>query len=76
MPRMDGKAVLRELKADPELRSIPVVVLTTSDAEPDVRESYALGANAYVTKPRLLDGYYDALRILDRFWLSVAALPH
>ncbi|RMD80069.1 MAG: response regulator [Gammaproteobacteria bacterium] len=75
LPRKDGREVLREIKADPELRSIPVVVLTTSCSEEDVLLSYQLHANCYVTKPADLDQFLETLRSLQGFWLRVARLP-
>lgn len=75
LPRMDGREVLTEIKADPQLRSIPVVILTTSEAEDDVVRSYALHANAFVTKPRDFDGFTEILRRIDDFFTTVARLP-
>jgi CheY-like chemotaxis protein len=75
LPRLDGREVLAQVKADPELRSIPVVVLTTSDAEEDVLRSYDLHANAYVTKPVDFETFLAAVRQIDDFFLTVARLP-
>jgi CheY-like chemotaxis protein len=75
LPRKDGREVLAELKADPELRSIPVVVLTSSDAEKDVVRSYDLGANCYVTKPVDLDQFASVVRAIEDFWFVVVKLP-
>lgn len=75
MPKMSGREALRELKSDPHLRSIPVVVLTTSNSESDVVYSYAQGANAYVTKPSSLTDLIDLFKRLDSFWLRTAKLP-
>ncbi|ROS77194.1 response regulator [Cellulomonas sp. PhB143] len=75
LPRMDGREVLAELKQDPVLRQIPVVVLTTSEAEEDVVRSYALHANAYVTKPVDFDRFIDVVRQIDDFFVSVVRLP-
>jgi chemotaxis family two-component system response regulator Rcp1 len=75
LPRKDGREVLAELKADPELRSIPVVVLTSSDAEKDVVRSYDLGANCYVTKPVDLDQFANVVRTIEDFWFVVVKLP-
>ena len=74
MPRMNGLDVLRELKAHHTLRNIPVVVLTTSQAEADVWRSYNLHANAYVPKPVSLPEFLDVVRSLEQFWLSVVKL--
>lgn len=75
LPRKDGREVLREIKADDTLRSIPVVVLTTSDAEEDILKSYDLHANAYVTKPVDFDRFIDVVRQIDEFFVSVVKLP-
>ncbi len=76
LPRMDGREVLAEVKGDPELRSIPVVVLTTSEADEDVSRSYTLHANAYVTKPVDFDRFIAVVRQIDEFFVSVVKLPH
>lgn len=75
LPRIDGRQVLKELKADPELRLIPVVVVTSSDAESDIRRAYANGANSYVRKVIDLDEFIRAVHALEAFWLAVAKLP-
>lgn len=75
MPKMDGREVLARIKADEELRSIPVVVLTTSESEADVLSSYHLHANAYVTKPVDLDLFVQVVRRIDEFYLAVVKLP-
>ncbi len=75
MPRMDGRTLLRELKTDPDLGRIPVVVMSSSDDDRDITRSYRLHANCYVTKPADLDAYVSALRLIESFWLEVAALP-
>lgn len=75
LPRKSGREVLEELKGDPALRSIPVVVLTTSEAEEDVRSSYALHANAYVTKPVDFDRFIEVVRQIDEFFVEVVRLP-
>ncbi|PSQ99154.1 MAG: two-component system response regulator [Bacteroidetes bacterium QS_9_68_14] len=75
MPRMGGRAVLREMKSDPDLRRIPVVVLTASEAEQDVIDSYDLGAGAFVTKPVRFDELVETLRRVGDFWLEAACLP-
>ncbi|HEY0186925.1 MAG TPA: response regulator [Cellulomonas sp.] len=75
LPRMDGREVLQALKGDEALRSIPVVVLTTSEAEEDVLRSYALHANAYVTKPVDFDRFVEVVRQIDDFFVQVARLP-
>jgi CheY-like chemotaxis protein len=75
LPRMDGREVLAAVKADDELRQIPIVVLTTSEAEEDVLRSYALHANAYVTKPVDFDRFIEVVRKIDDFFVSVVRLP-
>ena len=75
LPRKDGREVLAELKADPELRRIPVVVLTTSSAERDIIRSYDLHANCYINKPVNLDRFIEVVRQIDNFWLTVVRLP-
>jgi len=75
LPRRDGREVLREVKTDSELRRIPIVVLTTSDAEEDVLASYDLHANAYVRKPVDFDQFVAAVRSVDDFFIRVVRLP-
>ena len=75
LPRKDGREVLAEIKADETLRTIPVVVLTTSEAEEDVLRSYDLHANAYVTKPVDFDRFVEVIRQIDDFFISVVRLP-
>lgn len=76
LPKKDGRDVLAEIKSDPRLRRIPVVVLTTSRAEADILRSYDLHANAYVAKPLGFQDFLAAVRSVERFWLTIAALPH
>jgi CheY-like chemotaxis protein len=75
LPRKDGREVLAEIKSDESLRSIPVVVLTTSEAEEDILRSYDLHANAYVTKPVDFDRFIDVIRQIDDFFVTVVKLP-
>ena len=75
LPRRDGREVLKEVKDDPALRHIPVIVLTTSQAEEDVLRSYQLHANAYVTKPVDFEGFIEAIKQIDHFFVSVVQLP-
>jgi CheY-like chemotaxis protein len=75
LPKVDGRAVLSEMRKHDELRPVPVVVLTSSDAERDIVQSYALGANSYVTKPVGLAAFQAAVRAIDDFWLTVVQLP-
>jgi len=75
LPRMDGRQVLEAIKSDPELASIPVVVLTTSENEDDVLRSYSLHANAYVTKPVDFQRFIEVVRRIDDFFVTVVRLP-
>jgi CheY-like chemotaxis protein len=75
LPRRDGREVLQEIKSDKDLYQIPVVVLTTSQADEDVLHSYRLHANAYVTKPVDFDSFVSAVRQIDRFFVKLAKLP-
>jgi two-component system, chemotaxis family, response regulator Rcp1 len=76
LPRKDGREVLKEIKQSPALRSIPVVVLTTSSSEADILQSYELHANCYISKPVDLDGFLKVVQSIDNFWLTVVKLPH
>ena len=75
LPRKNGREVLAEIKADPSLMRIPVVVLTTSRAETDVMKTYNLHANCYVVKPADLDEFLDVVKSIEHFWLKAATLP-
>jgi chemotaxis family two-component system response regulator Rcp1 len=75
LPKKDGRAVLKELKADAELRKIPVVIFSSSQANDDVLGSYQLGANCYVSKPVNLKAYFAVLQSLEEFWFGLASLP-
>jgi two-component system, chemotaxis family, response regulator Rcp1 len=75
LPRKSGREVLAEIKLDPALRSIPVVILTTSSAEDDIRRSYDLHANCYIVKPYDYYSFVDAIQSIRHFWFSVATLP-
>jgi CheY-like chemotaxis protein len=75
LPRKDGREVLAEIRADPALSHLPVVILTTSDAETDILRSYELHANAYVTKPVDLNRFLEVVRAIDHFFVSVVQLP-
>ncbi len=75
LPSKDGREVLAEVKCDPDLMLIPIVVLTTSSADGDVLQSYALHANAYVTKPVGFDAFLAAVQSIEGFWLSLVRLP-
>jgi CheY-like chemotaxis protein len=76
MPRKDGREVLAEIKADDALRSIPVVVLTTSKAEEDIARTYDLGVNSFITKPVTFDGLVKAMDAFSRYWLEIVELPN
>ena len=75
LPKMDGRELLREIKADTSLRRIPVVVLTTSSAEEDIISSYDLHANCYITKPVDLEQFTRVTRAIDEFWFAIVKLP-
>lgn len=75
LPRKDGREVLAEIKEDPELRRIPVVVLTTSQAEQDILRAYNLHANCFITKPADLEQFLTVLRSIEDFWLTIVKLP-
>jgi CheY-like chemotaxis protein len=75
MPKMDGRTVLKELKSDPELRSIPVVILTTSKDDEDVYRSYDLGVNSYIVKPVTFEALVDILQTLEKYWFEIVELP-
>jgi two-component system, chemotaxis family, response regulator Rcp1 len=75
LPRMDGREVLQIIKSDPDLMTIPVVVLTTSSAEQDIIRSYKLHANCYITKPVDLEQFMEVVRSIQDFWLTVVKLP-
>lgn len=75
LPRKDGREVLQELKSDPDLHRIPVVVLTSSEAEQDILSTYDLYANAYVTKPVDLEQFMHAVSSIQDFWLNIVKLP-
>ncbi|MCK5830677.1 MAG: response regulator [Methylococcales bacterium] len=74
MPKMDGREVLSRIKSDEHLKSIPVVILTTSKAEQDIAESYNLNANCYIRKPVDLDQFLEVINSINNFWLSVVTL--
>jgi len=75
MPRKDGKEALAEIKKDPELRKIPVVVLTTSGAEEDIIKTYDLGVNSFITKPVAFEGFVEVIKTLEKYWFQVVKLP-
>ncbi|MBK6683758.1 MAG: response regulator [Deltaproteobacteria bacterium] len=75
LPKVDGRAVLAAIKNEAHLRTIPVVVLTSSDAERDIVQSYALGANCFLSKPVELEAFQQVVRSIEGFWLTVVKLP-
>jgi CheY-like chemotaxis protein len=75
MPRKDGREALAEIKADPALRQIPVVVLTTSKAEADILRTYDLGVNSFITKPVTFAGLVEVMRTFSRYWFEIVELP-
>jgi CheY-like chemotaxis protein len=75
MPRKDGREALREIKADPNLRRIPIVIMTTSKAEEDVYRSYDLGANSFITKPVTFERLVELMRTLGQYWIEFVELP-
>ena len=75
MPKKDGREALREIKADPSLRQIPVVVLTTSKAEEDIYRTYDLGANSFITKPVMFESLVKVMRELGTYWFEIVELP-
>ncbi len=75
MPRKDGREALREMKADPALQSIPVVILTTSQTEYEIASAYNLGANSFIVKPVTFDGLVEVMRVATEYWLQIVHLP-
>ena len=75
LPKMDGREVLAEIKSDPRLEHIPVVVLTSSDADADVLKAYKLKASCYVKKPVMFKEFIETIKAVDEFWLTVVKLP-
>lgn len=75
LPRVGGREVLKELKTDPVLRKIPVVILTTSAADTDILKCYDLGANCYITKPVDFEQFRRIIKVIDEFWLTIVKLP-
>jgi CheY-like chemotaxis protein len=75
MPKKDGRESLKEIKDDPRLRTIPVVVLTTSRADTDISRIYELGANSFITKPVSFDSLVEVMKILGRYWFEIVELP-
>ena len=75
MPRKDGREALEEIKSDPDLRRIPIVVLTTSKAEEDILKSYDLGINSFIVKPVSFEGLVEVVKTLGKYWIQIVELP-
>lgn len=75
MPRKDGREALREIKAHPDLRHIPIIIMTTSKAEEDIYRSYDLGANSFITKPVTFERLVDLMKVLGKYWIELVELP-
>ena len=75
MPKMDGRTALAEIKGDPKLRNIPVIVLTTSQAEEDILKTYGLGVSSFISKPVTFDGLVDVVKAIGEYWIQIVALP-
>ncbi len=75
MPKKDGREALREIKHDPELRQIPIIVLTTSKAEEDICRSYDLGVSSFITKPVTFESLVEIMKVLARYWFEIVELP-
>jgi CheY-like chemotaxis protein len=75
MPKKDGREALREIKSDPDLRQIPVIVLTTSQADTDIAQIYDLGANSFITKPVTFESLVQVMKVLGEYWCGIVELP-
>jgi two-component system response regulator len=75
LPKKDGREALRDMKADPALCRIPIVILTTSRAEEDIVRTYGLGVSSFITKPVTFEGLVDALKVICRYWIEIVSLP-
>lgn len=75
MPKKDGREALREIKTDPDLKNIPVVIFTTSKAEEDIYKSYQLGVNSFITKPVTFEGLLQVIQTLGKYWFEIVELP-
>ncbi len=76
MPKKDGREALKEIKADPRLRQIPIIVLTTSKAEEDIYRTYDLGANSFITKPVTFTSLVDLIQVIGKYWIEIVELPN
>lgn len=75
MPRKDGREALSEIKANPNIRSIPIVIFTTSNAEEDIQYAYKLGVSSYITKPTTFDGLVETMKVLGEYWFNITRIP-
>jgi len=75
MPKIDGRTLLKRIRSEPEIRRIPVVILTTSKQESDILQAYDLGANSYITKPVTMDGFVQVVSKLEEYWFQIVVLP-
>ncbi len=75
MPKKDGRTALKEIREDPKLRNIPIVVLTTSKSEEDILKTYDLGVNSFITKPVAFDRLVDVVKVLRQYWIEIVAIP-
>lgn len=75
MPRKDGRTALKEIKQDPDLKKIPIVILTTSKSEEDILRTYDLGVNSFITKPVTFDQLVEVARVVAKYWIEIVALP-
>lgn len=75
MPKKDGRTALKEIREDPALRNIPIVVLTTSKSEEDILRTYNLGVNSFITKPVTFDSLVDVVRVIGKYWIEIVAIP-
>lgn len=75
MPKKDGREALREIKSNPDFKGIPIVILTTSDSKDDIRSSYNIGANSFITKPASYSGFIDTVKTIVNYWFETARLP-
>lgn len=75
MPKMDGREALKEIRSDKNLKSVPVIVLTTSKAEEDIIKTYDLGVNSFITKPVSFTGMVDVMKALNKYWFEIVELP-
>ena len=76
LPKIDGREVLQKIKSNPQLKHIPVVILTSSKSDEDILRSYALQANCYITKPINIDRFFEVVHAIESFWIGVVSLPH